>query len=65
MNNEDQIERSSLLMAVDDPSAPTLQAASIDPHDSDGTDGDEGDGTDGTDEGDDSDDGDDGDKSDS
>ena len=62
MNTEDQLERSSLVLGVDDPKRPALQTASIDPHDSDGTDGDEGDGSD---EGDDAGDGDEGDQTDS
>lgn len=53
----------SLLLGVEAPAGSTLQAGSIDPHDSDSSDGEEGDATD--DGSDDSDDGDDGDQTDS
>ncbi len=62
MRNEAQAEGGSLLLGIDEPAGRTLQAGSIDPHDSDSSDGEEGDASDGSD---DSDDGDDGDQTDS
>ena len=63
MKDESRLERSSLLLSVDDPEDATkLETLSIDPDDSDGSDED---GTDGDDDGDDSDDGEDGDQQDS
>jgi hypothetical protein len=63
MKDETRLERSSLLLSVDDPEETTTRSAlSIDPDDSDDSDED---GTDGDDDGDDSDDGADGDGTDS
>jgi hypothetical protein len=64
MKDEARLERSSLLLAVDDPEETTTRALSIDPDDSDGSDEDGSDGSD-DDGSDDSDDGGDGDQQDS
>ena len=64
MKDEARLERSSLLLNVDNPDETATRAQSIDPDDSEGSDED---GTDGSDDdgSDDSDDGDDGDQQDS